>query len=151
MGNDQLMRETAIASFSNGVFASINTVFDIPIPENYAMELHYVDFLFSVGANPVTNRIKMQLCDDPDETVVVGHSDEKIIQSTEFLLDTDAQSIGTIQTLDCHKTLLVQNPNFLADLDVDPAADFHTYARIWFNFVKISPREILDLLRQQQY
>ena len=149
--NDQLMRDTVLVGFGNLDFGTKNTAFSIPIPEGYAMELDSVDFLTSSGANPVTNRCKMILVDDPDEIADPGHSAEKVITSTEKLIDTDAQTLRAVETMDCHKTLLVKNPNLISVLDVDPAAAFNTYARIWFDFIKISDGEIVDLLRQQQY
>ncbi|GAG99819.1 unnamed protein product, partial [marine sediment metagenome] len=66
--------------------------------------------------------------------------------------DTEgAFGMFSIISLDCHRTLLVQNPNFIGGLDIDPAAGFSLYCRIWFALVKVSPKQILDLLRQQQY
>jgi len=152
--NKELMRETVIVGYADGETGVKNAVFDINIPEEYAIELHTVDFLLSYGAGGVGTRVKFYLVDDPDEVADPGHAAEKVIQSTEwrneFTTEGRAMMFSTIQ-LDCHRTLLVQNPNFIASNDVDPDAVLNTYARIWFALVKISPRQILDLLRQQQY
>lgn len=151
----QLMRECVVYEYVSGVYGTKQVAFDITIPEGYAMELHSVDFGFDTNVAMVDpNRVMFNLNDDPDEDGNPGHCAEKTIQSTVFVFQettTGAWSLETWVTKDCHRTLLVQNPNMIFQLQNDPTADFKVYARIWFRFVKVSPTEILDLLRQQQY
>jgi len=151
---DELMRETIMTSYQSGQTGVKNTVFDIPIPENYALEIHTVDFILATGGGMTGNRVKFFLVDDPDEDADPGHSAQKVIQSTEhrneFTTQGRALGWGT-KSMDCHRTMLVKQPNFITVIDSDPQTTLYGYARIWFKFKKISPREILDLLRQQQY
>jgi len=150
----ELMRETVIVEYVSGQSGVKNSVFDITIPEGYALELHTVDFLMKTNEGMVAQRTDLYLVDDPDETASPGHNAEKVIQSVHwhYELTTTGAAIGWFtKSMDCHRTLLVQNANLITDVQTNPAADFNLYARIWFKFVKISPKQILDLLRQQQY
>lgn len=155
MTDKQLMRETVGLTYGGAANGALNAVFGLDIPENYAMELDRVEFLINVPPGQVGNRWQFFLVDDPDETANPGHGAEKVIQSavliTEFTTEGRYGAWMNI-TLDCSKTLLVQNPNFIADLNtVMGGSGGDVHCRIWFDFVKISPREILDLLRQMQY
>ncbi|GAH04675.1 unnamed protein product [marine sediment metagenome] len=151
MVSDQLMRDTVTTLYTAAVNGTLNSAFSITIPDGYAMELDKVDFFFSAGAVPLDNRGKYFLVDDPDEDADPGHSAEKVIQSTEIQHDGDAGTIWSSITLDCHKTLIVKNPNFISVLDNVPGGNFNMYARIWFDFIKVSKDDAYDLLRQQQY
>lgn len=154
MGNKQLMRETVFVTMLNGGTVAVNTVFDIDIPEGYALELHNATFIDDSGTNPVANRISMYLSDDPDLTAAPGHSAESVIVSTVVRDDfTTSGRTGDFKslTMDCHRTLLVQPPNFIGQTTIDPGVNRSAFCRIWFDFVKVSPKEILDLLRQMTY
>lgn len=154
MSNDQLMRETAVISFPDGATGDIATTFAITIPEGYAMEIHEVEFIDQIGSNPVANRIILVLTDDPDEDEYPGTSAEKVITSTVFRYDltTSGRSEGRChQITDAHKTLLVVNPSAIGNISVDPGAIATYFVRIWFDLVRVTPSQILKLLRQQQY
>ncbi len=150
----ELMRDAVVVQYVSGQSGTKNTAFSLTIPEGYAMVIHDVDFGINTGSNPIANRIKMILSDDVDEITDPGYTAEQVIQSTEliFNLTASGRSQGFVwESKDCHKTMLVQNPNFICAVAVDPAANLGMYARIWFDFVKVSPAKILELLRQQQY
>jgi hypothetical protein len=158
MGNEgcceELMRETAIVTYADNDTGVKNTAFDINIPEGHALRLYEVDFGMDLGSGKVANAWKMILVDDPDETADPGFAAEKVIQSTKIVSEfttSGRESHEFWTTKNCHQTMLVQNPNFICDQDNDANAAVNMYARIWFDFVKVSPKKILELLRQQQY
>ena len=154
MGTESLMRECVNAPILNGETGAKNQAFDIKIPDGHAMILKEAEFIYSAGTGPVANRHKFYLVDDVDETADPGHTAEKVITSTEFLnsFTTSGRSHNFVsKKMDCHDTLLVVNPNFITNTDVDPTATINLFCRIWFDFVKVTPKQILDLLRQQQY
>jgi len=150
----RLMREAVAITFVNGSTADRSQVFDIDIPEDHVMEIHQVEFLNSVGSNPVANNMSLGLVDDSDETAWVGHTAEKTIASTIFRFDLTTSGRSTQiarDSMNVFKTQLVKNPTFVGGISNDPGANVNCYCRIWFDFVKVSKEEIIDLLRQQQY
>lgn len=150
----RLLRETAYISYGAAETGAKNVVFDIDIPENHALELWFVDFILSAGSAMVQNRYKYFIVDDPDETGDPDHAAEKVVQSTEQHVEflTSGKSVDFLSlTMDCHRTLFVRNPNFIFAADAVPGASIYPYARIWFDLIKIPPRDIVDLLRQQLY
>lgn len=149
--NEELMRDTVPITFGAAVSGTLNSAFDIDIPDGYAMELHEVEFGAQLGSGAAANTYTYELLDDPDETVDPGHAAEKVIQSDTFLIQVAEGQGFTWKSKDCHKTLLVKNPNFLCVMANVPGASVTLYARIWFDFVKISKEEIIDLLKQQHY
>lgn len=148
------MRETVIVTYLDDAVGVANAVFDLTIPEGYAMELHDVDFGMDLGSGKVANAWKFMLVDDPDEIGDPGFAADKVIQSTKVVSEFTTEGRESQEfwwTKDCHKTLLVVNPNFICDQDADAGATINMYCRIWFDFVKITEKDILRLLRQQQY
>ena len=149
----ELMRECVVISTTTTGW--MNSVFNITIPEGYALELHYAEFICKVSANlGAVNNVDALLSDDQDEIDAVGHSEEKVLASTYFTFDwiTGGTNMVRHENRSVHETfrqLLVNPPNFHINQTEDGA---HTYfCRIWFDFIKISPAKILELLRQQQY
>ena len=148
---EQLMREAVAITLADNDTGFHNTVFAINIPEDHALELHYAEFICKITSAVVVNNIDMFLTDDPDETGAVSHTDEKTIASTFYHIGAASIDVQELRSVhECFKTLLVQNPNFHITQAEDAGASTYFYCRIWFDFVKVSPREILDLLRQQQ-
>lgn len=158
MGNvgccEELMRDTVIVVYLDDAVGVKNAVFGLTIPEGYAMRIYEVDFGFDIGSGQVPNAWKMMLVDDPDEIGDPGFAAEKVIQSTKVVNEftTSGRTANEFwYTKNCHQTMLVVNPNFICDQDLDAGTTITMYCRIWFDFVKVSPAKILQLLRQQQY
>jgi len=149
-----LMRDCVVIEYTAAITGVKNAVFTLTIPEGYVMLVHDVDFGIMMGSGSVANTIKFLLVDDPDETADPGYSAEKVIQCDTFLNEflTSGRSFGYLwRTKDCHKTALVVNPNFITDVVIAPGATITLYCRIWFEFLKETDKNILMLLRQQQY
>lgn len=155
---EELMRESVAVEFLDDATGWKNTAFNITIPEGYALEIHYAEMIVKCSANAVLNSIDMILSDDPDETGAVGHTEEKVIASTFYTIDFALTTTGAMITRtenrtkhECFRTILVVNPNFHVNQAADAGATITYFCRIWFDFTKVSPTKILELLRQQQY
>jgi len=147
-----LMRECVTIDYAAESGAK-NTVFNINIPEGYVMEVHSCEFGNLQGSNPIANHVDFFLVDDPDEDANPGHCAEKVITSDKWENDLDAgggRSQGfCFASKDCFKTLLVNAPNFISN--IPNSCTLTVCCGIWFDFVRVSKDEMLDLLRQQQY
>jgi len=154
-GSDkELMRECVVVQYDSGQNLTKNSVFDIDIPEGYALELHEVHFSMIAGSGQVANNITFNLCDDPDETADPGFTAEKVISIGSMVINFNTSGRAQMWNdlvKNAHKTLLVKNPNFITHVAIDPGATVYLYCQIWFDFVRVSPSRILELLRQQQY